>query len=117
MTKVEKAENFIKEVVAIIKGDDAEAKGLKILRQADSAFKTQISSLTGDTVTLEDALDEAKEALRLARLNNGNLITDRNVYIKNILEKQNAIIEAQEALDEHVAKIEFLKQQHDLLGQ
>ena len=51
---VSKTKSFVKEVVAILKGDDAEATAQKILRQADSAFKTQIASLTGDTIALED---------------------------------------------------------------
>jgi hypothetical protein len=51
-----KTKSFVKEIVALLKGDDAEATGQKVLRQADSAFKTQIASLTGDTIALEDRL-------------------------------------------------------------
>ena len=60
-----KMKSFVKEVVAIISGDNAEATGQKILRQADSALKTQIASLNGDTISLEDKVEDAKEALRL----------------------------------------------------
>lgn len=112
---VSKTKSFVKEVVAILTGDNAEATAQKILRQADSAFKTQIASLTGDTIALEDRLEEAKENLRLARLNNGKLISDRNSYIRNLLEAKNAVTSAEETLEEHNAKLEFLQEQASLL--
>jgi len=112
---VNKAKSFIKEFVSIIKGDEAEATAQKTLRQADSAFKTQIASLTGDTISHEDRVEEAKEALRLARLNNGKLIQDRTTYIENLLEAQNSLNEAEESLANHNATLEFLKQQASLL--
>lgn len=107
--------SFVKEVVAILKGDDAEATGQKILRQADSAFKTQIASLTGDTIGLEDKLEDAKENLRLARLNNGVVISDRNNYVRNLLNAKNALTEAEEELENHFAKLTFLQEQAALL--
>jgi hypothetical protein len=110
-----KMKSFVKEVVAILKGDDAEATGQKILRQADSAFKTQIASLTGDTIALEDKLEDAVEALRLARLNNGKVISDRNSYVRNLLDAKNNVTSAEEALEAHNAKLVFLKEQADLL--
>lgn len=112
---VSKTKSFVKEVVAILTGDNAEATAQKILRQADSAFKTQIASLTGDTIALEDRLEDAKEALRLARLNNGKVISDRNSYIRNLLDAKNSVTSAEEALEAHNAKLDFLKEQASLL--
>ena len=112
---VNKTKSFVKEVIAILKGDDAEATGQKILRQADSAFKTQIASLTGDTISLEDRLEDAKEALRLARLNNGRVISDRNSYVRNLLDAKNSVTSAEESLEAHNAKLDFLKEQAALL--
>ena len=110
-----KMKSFVKEVVAIISGDNAEATGQKILRQADSALKTQIASLNGDTISLEDKVEDAKEALRLARVNNGKLITDRNEYVRNLLNAKNALTDAEEALEIHLEKIAFLQEQYDSL--
>ena len=110
-----KMKSFVKEVVSILKGDDAEATGQKILRQADSALKTQIASLTGDTIALEDAVEDAKENLRLARVNNGVLITDRNQYIRNLLSAKNGLTNAEEALEAHAEKIAFLQGEYDTL--
>jgi len=114
---VSKTKSFVKEVVAILTGDNAEATAQKILRQADSAFKTQIASLTGDTISFEDKLEDAKEALRLARLNNGWVISDRNEYIRGLLQAQNRVVEAEEALETHNAKLTFLKEQAALLDE
>ena len=109
---VSKTKSFVKEIISLLTGDNAEATAQKILRQADSAFKTQIASLTGDTIALEDRVEDAKEVLRLARLNNGNLITDRNQYIRGLLSAQNTLIEAEEALESHLDKLAFLNEQH-----
>jgi hypothetical protein len=112
---VSKTKSFVKEVVAILKGDDAEATAQKILRQADSAFKTQIASLTGDTIALEDKLEDAKESLRLSRLNYGQPISDRNSYVRSLLDAQNKVSSAEEALEIHSAKLKFLDEQYQLL--
>lgn len=110
-----KMKSFVKEVVAIISGDNAEATGQKILRQADSALKTQIASLNGDTISLEDKVEDAQEVLRLARVNNGKLITDRNQYVRNLLDAKNALVDTQDALEAHLEKIAFLQEQFDSL--
>jgi exonuclease VII small subunit len=110
-----KMKSFVKEVVAIIAGDNAEATGQKILRQADSALKTQIASLNGDTIALEDSIEDALEGLKLARVNNGKLITDRNQYVRNLLEAKNKLTDAQDALEAHLEKIAFLQGEYDSL--
>ena len=104
--------SFVKEVVAIIKGDDAEVTGQKILRQADSALKTQIASLTGDTIALEDKVEDAKEKLRLARVNNGVIIADRNQYISNLLYAKNSLTDAEDTLGSHLEKQNFLQEEY-----
>lgn len=108
--------SFVKEVISLIQGDNAEATAQKILRQADSALKTQLASLNGDTIALEDKVEDAIEALRLARLNNGQLITDRNQYVRDLLNAKNTLIQAEEALEAHKEKIAFLTEQHETLA-
>jgi uncharacterized protein YaiL (DUF2058 family) len=111
MDTAKKACSFVKEVVAILKGDDAEATGQKILRQADSALKTSIASMTGDTISLEDSVESAKENLKLSRLNNGQLISNRNSYTANLVAAQNNLIEAEETLANHKKTLAFLEEQ------
>lgn len=110
-----KMKSFVKQFIAIVNGDDAEALGQKTLRQADSAFNSHIPSLEGDKIDLETEVEKAKEKLDLARVNNGKAISDRRLYISNLIEAQNGVVAAQEALEAHTAKIEFLKAQQALL--
>jgi len=111
-----KMKSFVKQFVAKIKGDDAEVLAQKALRQADSALKTQIATLNGDTITFEDALEGAKEAQANARINNGNPISDRDAYVENLLDAKNDVTDAEEALTCHKAKIAFLQGELDALG-
>jgi len=102
--------SFIKECVAVIKGDDAEAVGQRILRQADSGLKTQIAVMNGDTIRYEDAVENATEALRLARVNNGEVIADRDLYVETLIKRKNQLTKATEELESHLETLEFLKE-------
>jgi hypothetical protein len=108
MNTVGKMKSFVKQFIAKIEGDDATVRAEKALRQADSALKTQIATLTGDTINLEDAVEAAKEAQANARINNAEPITDREYYVQKLLGAKNDVTEAQEELDTHKAKIAFL---------
>ncbi len=106
-----KMKTFVKQFVAIVKGDDAEAQAQKALRQADSALKTQVSSLKGDTIDLEEKVNDAKEAQANALVNNGEVISDRNGYVRKLLAAKNNVTEAEETLKTHKLKIAFLEEQ------
>ena len=106
---------FMKEFVAIIKGDDAEAQAAKVWRQAESALKVQIANLEGDLINKEDQVTQAKEILAKARANNGKEIIDRRDYVQNLLNAQESLIDAIYRLEEHKNTIEFLKDQYDEL--
>lgn len=112
MTKVE---SFINQVVAIIKGDDANATAMKIWRQADSAFKVQIASLNGDLVSLEDAVANAQEHLTKRLVNYGKEITNRDQYIDNLREAKESLKKTERELAAHKATIAFLEEQYALL--
>lgn len=101
--------SFVKSFVAIVTGDDNTAKAEKAFRQAQSALKTQISSLNGDTITFEDAVETAQESKSTARVNNGNPISDRNTYVENLLRADNSVVSAQKVLETHKKKIAFLE--------
>ena len=107
-----KLNSFAKQFVAIIKGDDAEAKAAKVWRQAESAFKVQIAALGGDLIRKEDAVTQAEEKLAKALVNNGNEITDRDTYIANLISSQEALRQFQKNLTVHKDTIEFLEKQY-----
>lgn len=111
MTKVK---SFINQFIAAVKGDDVEATAEKAYRQANSALKSQTSSLEGDTINLEEAVTSAKEKLASASINDGKLIADRNYYVSNLFQRKNELTKAEENLDTHLKKIEFLKVQQDV---
>ena len=110
-----KLNSFAKQFVAIIKGDDAEAKAAKVWRQAESAFKVQIAALDGDLIRKEDTVAQAEEALSKRLVNNGKEIVDRDAYISNLIVAQETLIYAQKELVAHQATISFLKDQYSKL--
>src|SRR5574344_1891504 len=96
-----KLNSFAKQFVAIIKGDDAEAKATKVWRQAESAFKVQIAALGGDLIRKEDSVSQAEEKLAKALVNGGNEITDRDAYIANLISAQESLRQSQKNLTAH----------------
>ena len=107
-----KLNSFAKQFVAIITGDDAEAKAAKVWRQAESAFKVQIAALGGDLIRKEDAVVQAEENLAKALVNNGNEITDRDAYISDLILAQEFLRQSQKNLTAHKDTIEFLEKQY-----
>lgn len=104
------AASFVNSFVAFIEGDDAKVIAEKAYRQSQSALKSHISSYEGDTIDLEEKVSEAKEELAKAEVNFGKKITDRKAYVSQLFSYQNKVTEAEEALEDHVAKIDFLKE-------
>ena len=110
-----KLNSFAKQFVAIIKGDDAEAKASKVWRQAESAFKVQIAALGGDLIRKEDAVVQAEEKLAKALVNGGNGINDRDQYIANLISAKESLKFAEKQLAAHKETIAFLEEQYALL--
>lgn len=111
-----KLNSFCKEFVAIIKGDDAEVRAQKAWRQCESGLKVQIAALKGDVIAKEDKVENAKEALGLARVNNGQLISDRETYVANLIDAKNRLTKAEKELEQHNAQIAFLEEQYKQLS-
>ena len=105
-----KVTSFVNQFLAYVKGDTAQVQAEKVFRQAQSALNVSISSLTGDTVNFEDAITEAEENLLAARINKGLAITDRSAYVSQLLSAKNKLTTAEENLEMHNQKLDFLKQ-------
>jgi len=103
-----KMKSFIKECVALIKGDDAAAVGEKIHRKAYAGLKSQISNMDGELVDLEENVKTAKDNLKLAKFNHGQLITDRTEYVKSLIVAKNELITAESDLASHKELMVFL---------
>ena len=104
--------SFVKQFIALVKGDEAEVRALKIWRQAESAFKVQIAALGGDLIRKEDTVTQAEEKLAKALVNNGCEITDRDTYIANLISAQEFLRQSQKNLTAHKDTIEFLEKQY-----
>ena len=100
---------FVKQFCAIVKGDSDEVQALKVQRSAVSQLKTQIAVLEGVSVELETAIEEAEDAEKAALVNDGKIITTNSNYVAKLLSTHNDVENAKEALENHNAKLEFLK--------
>lgn len=101
---------FVKQIIATIKGDEAEATAIKIQRQATNALTPQIAVKEAMVYDLEEAINTAKEKLSNVTINFGKPIEDREQYIRDLFKAKEAVIDAEEALEDHEAEIEFLKE-------
>lgn len=108
--------SFVEEASAIITGNDAKATAIKMKRQADSALNSELYAKRGKTIHLEDKVEAAEEALHLATYNNGETIKDSPQYVKNLIHAQNSLIEAKEALEDHLAIIKFLEERLEVVN-
>lgn len=90
---------FIELAVAIIKGDDAEAKAIKIQQRAKRNLEAQLAGYNLSKNTAEDDLEMAKENYDNALVNNGELITDNDAYLDNLVAAHDKVETAQSALD------------------
>jgi hypothetical protein len=113
---VEEVSYFVREFVARVTGDDTKATALKSLRSANSALDVHISNMTGDLIVLEDAVEEAKENLVKARINNVEVVKDRARYINNLIRAKKDLQEAEEELADHIETLNFLKEEKEFLN-
>lgn len=107
-----KLNSFATQFVAAIKGDNAEVQAQKAWRSADSALKVQIANLDGDVIRKEDKVESAKEQLASARINGGNVITDREAYVANLISAKEKLTQAEKELAAHVKTTDFLKEEY-----
>jgi len=107
-----KMNSFVKEFVALIKGNNIEVTAQKAWRQAESALKSHIAVKEGESIRLEDDLEEAKENLNKARINNGEEIKDSPLYINNLIRAKNKLIQAEEAYELHIEELQFLREEY-----
>lgn len=97
-TTLKKGQSFAKEVLAKLKGDDAEALSQKIARKAISAVDGQLAALRAKEVDLENELEDATEALHSAKYPTV-VFTNNSSYIENIRIYQNNFDKAKENLE------------------
>lgn len=107
--------SYIKQFVALSKGDDAEALAIKVQRSGRAALQARLHNEEGNLFQLEEALERAEENLVMARMNNLSPVNDRNDYVSTLIHARNTVTEAQEALEAKKLLIEVLREEIALL--
>lgn len=97
MTKVATVTNFIKQVTAQLTGDQNVVIATKNARKADSALLGQLAALNSKSVDLESLVEDAQEALYLAKYPK-TLITDNSSFLNNVKRASEALETAKENL-------------------
>ena len=116
MTTTRKVTNFMREVMARMKGDTPKAVAEKNYRTADAALTCQIAVLKGKQVKDENAVEDAKEALKNAQYPT-DPISDTEQYIENIQKKQVNVDSAQKTLNDtnhSIAYFSKMKEENDM---
>lgn len=101
--------NFVDLAVAIIKGDDAEAKAIKIQSRASKIVKSQLSAYELEKSSAEDTVEEAKENYNLALVNNGEVITNNESYLQGLVDATAVLEAAEEKLAETMENIQMFQ--------
>lgn len=117
MTTTKKIKLFVQQFIAVIKGDNAKALGIKTHREADATITAQIAVLTCQQVRLENDIESAIEILNKSLVNNGQSIgANGDNYIKILFNCKIQLSNAQEALEANKDQIEFLKEIQEKLN-
>jgi hypothetical protein len=90
-----KVSNFIKEVTARLKGDEAGVVAAKVERKALSAINGQLAALKAKLVDDETAVEDAQEAFNVAVFPTA-VFTDNRSYVSGIQYAQ-GVLDAKEA--------------------
>lgn len=104
-------DKFITKVVAKIKGDEPEAKAIRIQTKAKAAFNTQIALLESKKAESENTLDDARVSLDNAIY--PETLGDSTVYIRGIKIAQEMVDAAADDLEAIEESITYYK---DLRG-
>jgi len=102
---------FVKNVVLLLNGDNAEEIGIKIQKRGSAILSAQIAAKEAIALSLEDTVDSCKEELANARLNSGQLITDNQRYVQRLLDAHYNLMVSEESLEGHLGDVSFLKEQ------
>lgn len=108
-TEIKKGQLFIKQVVAKLKGDGVDELAAKIARKALSAVDSQLAALKSREVDLENTLEDAVELLDGAKFPI-IMITDSQLYIRNIQRAQEAKTKAEEDLADVKTSIVYFEE-------
>ena len=100
--------SYFKQALAILVGDHASEIAAKNERKANSAISSQIATLEAKEVDDEALVDDAEEALKLAKYPK-EVITNNLSYVTNIKYKQEALDDAKTTLESTRDSIKYFQ--------
>ena len=103
-----KITNFIQEVTARLKGDDAGVIAAKVERKALTAINSQLAALRAQLVDDETAVEDAQENLNNAIFPTA-VFTDNRAYVNNIQDAQEALDVATDTLESTLETIAYFE--------
>ena len=101
-----KMKSFVKEVIARMKGDDAEAQAQKNYRKASAAVSATIASLGAKLVDDENTLEDAQENLASTKWPT-TLIGSGETYLANVKGAQESVDAAQDKVEQTQKSIAY----------
>jgi len=113
-----KFDSYVNQFKALLSGDTDTAQAEKTWQQSVTTLKAHIATLKSETPDFESVVDEAKEAKRLAVLNNGKQIANKEgrvQYVRNLRDAENTLRDAQDALNVHNDSLKFYEDELALL--
>lgn len=102
--------SFIELVLAYLKGDEAEAKAIRIQKRGAAILKCEISVLESNVLKQQDKVEQAKENLMKATINNGSAEFEEDKYMSGLVKAQNEFKTAQNELEALEKKLAFFKE-------
>lgn len=91
--------SYVRQTIAMFKGDTDKALAEKNYRSASSHIKVQISGIEGKMVEAEEKIELANEALKAAKFPTER-ISDSSSYLHGIRDAKSRLEEAQEVLND-----------------
>lgn len=111
-----KVSSFVKLVLAMIQGDDAQIKAIKIQKKASAALTAQIAVKKAVTLNLEECVEAAQENIAISRVNSGKIIENTDDYLQALISRKKYLDLAEEALQDHLDTIAFLEEELETIN-
>lgn len=106
--EMKEVSNFMSIVLAKLTGDKAKEVAARNEKKARAALKGQISALESEQVNLDEAVEDAKEALNNAIYCTEPIVSSE-AYISNIVKAKDNLTDAEDAIEDNQESIEFYK--------
>ena len=110
-----KMSKFEEKFKALVSEDKSEMEAKRSWSVVESAFVSKLAILKSDLIGLEIEEEDVKDTLEKAKVNAGKVITDRTVYLQNLIGCKNQLSDIENKITELKETIKFLEETHEEL--